>query len=169
MRKQRITWLLLAILTYVSPCFAQDGDIAFIDSTAFFHPQTGIKRLVNTVSHVDQQFAPRRAELVTLHEKLQRRLEKLSFSGPIPTDPRPMTKERRKALKGRIEVMQRSFEHKQEEVQREHDERMKEATAPIFKDIQTSLEELAKSRGIKTLLDASKTPCCAGDCSEKSR
>jgi Skp family chaperone for outer membrane proteins len=166
---KRITLLILILIVLAAPAFAQSGRIAFVDTSIFNDPDRGIKRLVNAVRSVDQEFAPHRAEFLDMQRRLQKQFGMFSFSGPIPTDPRPMTPERRKELKEQAEEMKRDFERKQKEVSNAYNERMNEIAAPIYEDIQKSLELFAKKRKITMLLDASKSTCCAGDCSTMSK
>jgi Skp family chaperone for outer membrane proteins len=147
------------LLAFTSTVFAQSDKIALVDTSAFSHPQSGIARLIKAIESVDREFAPRRAELSEMYARMTRLIERYSFVGPIPTDPRPMSPGLRKELKAQAETMRRSFERKQAEMQLAHSKRTEEVTAPIQQDIQKSLESFAKSRGITLLLDASKLTC----------
>ena len=153
---------MLVLLAVASPCFAQSSKVAFVDTSAFGDPQKGITRLVHAVELVEGEFALRRAELVEMHERLQKQMQEFAFAGPIPTDPRPMTPERRKQSREKAEVMRREFERKQEEVQRAYSNRLKEVAAPVYEDIRRSLKAFAESRGITILIDASSLSCPIG-------
>lgn len=162
MKAKRFIILTLALLTMTIPAFAQSDKIAIVDMNAFTHPQKGITRLLKIMESVEQEFAPRWAEIAGMYERLQKDLEKYSFAGPIPTDPRPMTAERRKELKEAADTMQHSIEQRETELQDAYRKRVKEATAPISQDIRNHLEAFAKSRGITLVLDASKAACVIG-------
>lgn len=166
---KRIALLTFAAFVLAVPCPAQTGRIAFVDSTAFIQPERGIKRLVNAVERVDLEFTPRRAELLEMQRRLQAKLEQFNFLGPIPTDPTPMTAARRTELKAQVEYLKRDFELKRTQVDRAYSKRVTEVSAPIYREIQHGLEEFARSRNITLLIDSSKSPCSAGDCSLMGR
>jgi Skp family chaperone for outer membrane proteins len=162
MKAKHLINLTLALLVLSIPVCAQSEKIAFVDMSAFIHPQKGITRLIKTTESVEQEFAPRWAEIAGMYERLQKELEKYSYAGPIPTDPRPMTPERRKELKETTDKIQRSIEQREADLQLDYSKRLKEATAPVSQDIRNHLETFAKSRGITLLLDSSKTACVVG-------
>ena len=158
--------LTLALLVLSIPVFAQSGKVAIVDTNAFTHPEKGIKRLIKAAESVEREFVPRWAELAGMYARLRKELEKLSFVGPIPTDPQPVTPERKRELKEATDAIQRSIEQRQAAMQLDYAKRTKEVTAPIFQEIRNSLEAFAKSRGIAVLIDASKSACLVG-CDEK--
>ena len=162
MKIKRFIPLMLALSALASPCFAQSSKVAFIDTSVFGDPQHGINSLVRAIEHVEGEFAQRRSELAEMQMRLQRQLQEFSFVGPIPTDPRPMTRERRKEAKERAETMRLEFEQKQEEMQRAYSNRLREATAQIYEDIRRSLKAFAEARGIKILIDAGNMSCPIG-------
>lgn len=162
MKAKQLINLTFALLIMTVPVFAQSEKIAFVDMNAFTHPQKGITRLIRVLESVEQEFVPRWAEIAKMYERLQKELEKVSYAGPIPTDPRPMTAERKKELKEAADTMQRSIEQRQAELQTDYSKRLEEVTAPVSQDIRNSLATFAKSRGITLLLDASKLVCVLG-------
>ncbi len=166
---KRIALLTFAALVLSAPCPAQSSRIAFVDSNVFIQPERGIKRLVNALSIVEGEFAPRRAELSDMQRRLQSKLEQFAYLGPIPTDPEPMTPERRTKLKEEAEQLKRDFELKQAQMDRAYSKRVNEIAAPIYEEIQQSLQKFARSRNITLLLDSSKSTCSAGDCSLMGR
>jgi Skp family chaperone for outer membrane proteins len=166
---KRILLLIFAALLASAPSFAQSPRIAFVDTNAFIQPERGIKRLLDALNNVERDFAPRRAELSDMQQRLQKLLEQFSYLGPIPTDPEPMTSERRTKLKEEAEQMKRNFELRQKAFDNAYDQRVRQTTAPIYKEIQHSLETFARTHNITMLLDASKSPCSAGDCSMMNR
>ncbi len=162
MKAKRLLNLTLALLILTIPVFAQSEKIALVDTNAFAYPQTGIARLIRVMESVEQEFVPRWTEIAGMYARLQKELEKYSFAGPIPTDPRPMTPERRKELKETADTMQRTIERREADLRLDYSKRLKEATAPVSLDIRNSLESFARSRGITLLLDTSKTACVVG-------
>lgn len=160
MKVEQVIFVPLLLLVLATSCPAQE--VAVIDTNIFGYTRKGITRLVKAMESVDREFEPRRAELLQMHERLQKQLEKFSFAGPIPTDPEPMTPERRRRTKAEAEEMRRLVAQKEEETQRVYSRRIREVTAPINDDIRKSLEAFAKARGIMMLLDASKLACLVG-------
>ena len=161
MRTTRVIFLLLLWLTLPAECPAQDK-VAIIDTSIFYSPQRGITRLVKAEAGVRREFEPRRAELLEMHERFVAHLKKFSFTGPIPTDPAPMTPERKRRIKSEAEEMRRFIERQQEAAQRAYSQRIKEITTPIDEDIRRSLKEFAKARGIAVVLAASGVSCLIG-------
>lgn len=162
MKIKLLVTLLLALLALASPCLAQSSKVAFVDTNAFGDPQHGITRLVRAVNLVESEFAPRRAALVEMHQRLEKQRQEFAFAGPIPTDPRPMTPERRKQSREKAELMQREFEQKQAEIDRDYSNRLNEVAAPVYEDIRRSLKAFAESRGITILIDVGKLSCPIG-------
>jgi hypothetical protein len=155
----RLLPLSFLLLVLAAPCPAQTTRVALIDTNAFTDPKHGITRLVNALSLVEKEFEKRHAKMLELHNLLLRQPSGPGFMGPIPTDPRPMTPERRKQLKEDAEKMRRSFEWEQKELQRAYDKRREEVRIPIFEDILRSLEAFAKARGITLLIDVNNLSC----------
>jgi Skp family chaperone for outer membrane proteins len=162
MKARQLINLTLALLITTIPVFAQSEKIALVDTDAFTHPQKGITRLNKALESVEQEFVPRWAEIARMYERLQKELNKFSYAGPIPTDPQPITAERRKASKDAADTMQRSIKQREAELQADYRKRIKEAMAPVSQDIRHNLESFAKARGITLLLDASKLACMVG-------
>lgn len=167
MKARQIINLVLVLLVQTIPVCAQSSKIAFVDTNAFTHPQKGIIRLSRIMESVEQEFVPRWSEIAGMYKRLQKELDKFSYAGPIPTDPRPMTPERKKALKEAADTIQLSIERREAELQLDYSKRLKEATAPVSQDIRNHLETFAKSRGITFLFDASKQACVVG-CDKKA-
>lgn len=167
MKPKRLITFAFTFAVLSAPASAQSGKVAIVDTRAFAHPQKGITRLIKTIESLERDHEQERAELVEMYERIDKESRKLAFSGPIPTDPQPMTPERRKRLKAKIEALRRSFARQEAETQRGYSRRYEEATALVLQDIRRKLESFAKSRGITVLLDAGKAPCLVG-CDEKS-
>ena len=162
MKGRQLLPLSLLLLVLAAPCLAQSTRVALIDTGAFTDPKKGITHLVNALSLVDREFEQRHARMLELHNLLLRQPDGSGFVGPIPTDPRPMTRERRKQLKEEAEKMRRSFEWERKELQRAYDKRLEEVRIPISEDILRSLEAFAKARGITMLIDVNNLSCPIG-------
>jgi Skp family chaperone for outer membrane proteins len=162
MKVKRLLNLALALLALGTPALAQSNKVAIVDTSAFTHPEKGITRLVRARESVEQAFAPRWAELAGMYTRLQKELEKLSFAGPIPADPHPMSPERKAKIKEAADAIQRSIEQRQAAMQLAFTKRAREVSAPILQEIRNSLEAFARARGIAVLIDANKSACLVG-------
>lgn len=157
----RIIILPLLLLVSATLCSAQSR-VAVVDTSVFPDARKGITRLVRALEGVEREFEPRRAELAEMHERVRTQIEAFSFAGPIPTDPEPVTPERRKRMKTEAEEMQRLVDERQAAFERARDRRVRDVTAPIERDIRASLEAFARARGIELLLDANGVSCLVG-------
>lgn len=173
MRKQAtsrlsLLLLLLAPVAVSPPCRAQTRStpttkVAVIDTRAFEHATTGIESLVRVHRLVDNEFAATRAELSLMYARLGEFEQRAAgWSGTIPTDPQPITPERKKELMKRFAEMRRQFDRHQNEVRKAYEARVKEVVAPVNEDIRRSLAAFARERGITMLLDASALNCPVG-------
>lgn len=154
--------LTLLLLVLAAPCAAQSTRVALIDTSAFDDLNNGIRRLANAVHLVDREFRQRHLKLSQMMELMARHPDGTGYAGPIPTDPRPMTRERKKQIKELAAEIRRSFELERKEYQRAYNERLEEVKTPIYRDILVSLEAFAKARGITMLIDASNLACPIG-------
>lgn len=159
--RQRFS-LTLVLMVLAVPCRAQSTRVALIDTSAFNDLDNGIKRLAQAVHLVDREFQQRQLKLSKMLELMTRNPGGTGYAGPIPTDPTPMTRERRKKLKEDAEELQRLFELERKEYQSAYNQRMEEVRVPIYRDINKSLEAFAGARGITMLIDASNLNCPIG-------
>ena len=162
MKGRQLFPLTLLVLILAAPCPAQSTRVALIDTSIFNDLTNGIRRLAQAVHLVDREFRQRQLKLSKMLELMTLNPGGTGYSGPIPTDPRPMTRERRKKLKEEAEELRRSFELERKEYQSAYNERLEEVTTPIYRDILMSLEAFAKARGITMLIDASNLACPIG-------
>ncbi|HVF86062.1 MAG TPA: hypothetical protein VM866_00670 [Pyrinomonadaceae bacterium] len=138
---------------------AQQKRIVLINSDAFLTPVSGVVRLVRAMEGVEREFAPHRRQLSEAHDEMQRQKELPGYSGPVPTDPRPMTPGRKKEIRDEIKAMTGALEKSQSQVQTAYERRMKEALAPIQEDIRLELQRFTGERGIEVLVDARSSEC----------
>lgn len=129
MKVERVIFVPLLLLILATLCSAQE--VAVIDPNIVSDPREGITRLVQAMGSVDREFEPRRTELLHMRQRLEKQVEKFSFAGPIPTDPEPMTPERRRRIKAAAEEMRRLVEQQEAAAQRAYSRRIKEVSAPI--------------------------------------
>jgi Skp family chaperone for outer membrane proteins len=158
--------LVFTSLALTSAVVAQSKAIAVVDTNEFIQPQRGITRLLRAMESVEREFAPQRAEISLMHELAAKEIEGYSFTGPIPTDPRPMTRERREKLKDKVTSVRNLIEKREAEMERSYIRRSQQVTDPILKEIRRSLKSFAQSRGITVLFNASPSACLIG-CAER--
>ena len=159
MHVQRSLLLLVATASLAVHAFAQQKRIALINSDAFMSPTGGILRLVRVMENAEREFEPRRRELMKAQDELQRYSGFPGYGGPIPTDPRPMTPERKKKIQGEIKALTEAFEKRQRQTQASFERRMKEVRAPVYADIQQELQRFVAERRIELLINASSLEC----------
>jgi Skp family chaperone for outer membrane proteins len=129
-----------------------DTKIALINTEAFGDEKAGIGRLVNAVKGVDREFTPRKNELQTLQQSIQKLttdIQTQQNSGVV--DPKAL-----QAKIDQLEQMKKDFTRKGEDAQAAYNKRMSEVAGPIYDDIGKSLDAFTKQRGITLLLDGSK-------------
>lgn len=151
--------LLIGITLLAIPAFAQQKRIALINSDAFLIPASGIVRLVRAMEGVEREFAPRRRQLSEAYDELHKLKEFPGYSGPIPTDPRPMTPERARGVRDEIKEMTGAIERVERQMQAAYERRMKEALDPIQEDIRLELQRFTRERGIELLIDGRSLAC----------
>lgn len=105
--------------------------VAFIDSHAFAHPETGVNKLVAALRSLEAEFKPRKDEMA----KLKEQLEAGSGDG--------------KRLEGEIK-------RKQATGQADFDRRFRQVAGPVYEDIGNSLKPFCKRHGISLLFDTSR-------------
>lgn len=159
MHVQRSLLLLVVTASFAIHAFAQQKRIALINSDAFMSPTGGIVRLVRAMENVEQEFAPRRRQLSEAYDELHRQKELPGYAGPIPTDPRPMTLERKKEIRDEIKALSGAFEKSQRQTQVAYERRMKEVLAPIREGIRLELQRFAGERAIELLIEARNFEC----------
>jgi hypothetical protein len=106
-----------------------DATVAFINTDTFADPLKGVTRLVNVAKTVEREFAPRRAEMLKLRERLG------SASGDE---------------KRRLEA---EIEKKAAAGQSAIERRWKELSVPVFEEIQAALKTFCVRQGISLLFD----------------
>jgi outer membrane protein len=141
--------------TPASPAPTQTGSlpetkIALVNTDEFADEKTGITRLVNTMKRVDGEFQPRRAELQTLQQQIEKATADLTKAQPLQ-DARVSQQQADK-----IEAMKTEFKRKGEDAQAAYQKRLQEALGPIYDDIGKALDAYAKTHGITLILDVTK-------------
>jgi len=124
--------------------------IALVNSDEFTDDKTGIVRLVIAMKKVDNEFGPRRTELQTLQQQIEKATADLTKAQPLQ-DARVSQQQADK-----IEMMKTEFKRKGEDAQAAYQKRLQEVLSPVYEDIGKALDAYAKARGITLILDVTK-------------
>ena len=141
--------------TPASPAPTQTGSlpetkIALVNTDEFADEKTGITRLVTTMKRVEGEFQPRRTELQTLQQQIEKATADLTKAQPLQ-DARVSQQQADK-----IEVMKTEFKRKGEDAQAAYQKKLQEVLGPIYDDIGKALDAYAKAHGITLILDVTK-------------
>lgn len=133
-----------------TPVNVPDSKIALINSQAFFDEKEGIVKLVSAMKRVDAEFQPRRTELQTLQQQIQKAESDLQKAAPVQ-DPKVSQQQQDK-----IDLMKKEFQRKGEDYEAAANKKFQEAMEPIQIEIVNALDAFAKARGITLVLDVAK-------------
>lgn len=127
-----------------------DAKIALVNTEDFADEKTGIVRLVAAMKRVDGEFQPRRTELQTLQQQIEKATADLSKAAPVQ-DPKVTAQQNEK-----IEQMKKDFQRKGEDAQAAYQKRLQDVLGPVYDDIGKALDVYAKAHGITLILDVTK-------------
>jgi Skp family chaperone for outer membrane proteins len=127
-----------------------DAKIALVNTEEFADEKTGIVRLVAAMKRVDGEFQPRRTELQTLQQQIEKATADLSKAAPVQ-DPKVTAQQNEK-----IEQMKKDYQRKGEDAQAAYQKRLQDVLGPVYDDIGKALDVYAKAHGITLILDVTK-------------
>jgi outer membrane protein len=127
-----------------------DAKIALVNTDDFADEKTGILRLVAAMKRVDAEFQPRRTELQTLQQQIEKATADLNKAAPVQ-DPKVTAQQNDK-----IEQMKKEYQRKGEDAQASYQKRLQEVLGPVYEDIGKALDAYAKAHGITLVLDVTK-------------
>jgi outer membrane protein len=141
--------------TPASPAPTQTGalpetKIALVNTDDFADEKTGITRLVSAMKRVDGEFQPRRTELQTLQQQIEKATADLTKAQPLQ-DARVSQQQADK-----IEGMKTEFKRRGEDAQAAYQKKLQEVLGPVYDDIGKALDAYAKAHGITLILDVTK-------------
>jgi len=141
--------------TTTTPASTQTGSmpetkIALVNTDEFADEKTGITRLVNAMKRVDGEFQPRRTELQTLQQQIEKATADLTKAQPLQ-DARVSQQQSDK-----IEGMKTEFKRRGEDAQAAYQKRLQDVLGPVYDDIGKALDAYAKAHGITLILDVTK-------------
>ena len=163
MKSFRLLVLPLLATALVAPLSAQpkspsviktieSARVAYVNSSAFLDPNTGIKKLVRANQALELEFSGTQSELSLLNEKLRTLAGELQKLSADPVANAKVISEKQ----GQGERMQRELAGKQQAAQEAFSKRAQEAQAPIITEIGQAIRVFAKERDISLLLDMAK-------------
>ncbi len=124
--------------------------IALVNTDEFADEKTGISRLVSAMKRVDGEFQPRRTELQTLQQTIDKSTADLNKAAPLQ-DAKVTQQQADK-----IEGMKTEFKRKGEDAQAAYQKKLQDVLGPIYDDIGKALDAYAKAHGITLILDVTK-------------
>ena len=102
------------------------------------------------LKRVDGEFQPRRTELQTLQQQIEKATADLTKAQPLQ-DARVSQQQADK-----IEGMKTDFKRKGEDAQAAYQKKLQDVLGPIYDDIGKALDTYAKAHGITLILDVTK-------------
>lgn len=133
-----------------NPGVIADGKIAIIDTDAFADPKTGITRLVSALEAVNRAFKPRSDELQRLRGQYDQIAKDIEATRNVADQ---------KSLAAKVdqaEMLKKDIERKTQDAQSAYQKNLREATEPVYKDINPALQAFARQRGVHLIFDVSK-------------
>lgn len=127
-----------------------DSKIALVDTDAFLDEKQGITKLVTAAKAVEAEFQPRRNELQTLQQQIDKATADLQKVQAVQ-DPKLSAQQQDK-----IDTMKKDMQRKGEDAQAAYQKRLQDKLGPVYEDIGKALDAYAKARGITMVLDVTK-------------
>jgi outer membrane protein len=124
--------------------------IALVNTDDFMDEKAGILRLVAAAKRVDGEFQPRRADLLTLNQTIEKQTADLQKASALQ-DPKVTQQQADK-----IEAMKTDLKRKGEDAQAAYQKRLQDVLGPVYDDIGKALDAYAKAHGITLILDVTK-------------
>lgn len=127
-----------------------ESKIALVNSDAFADEKTGIVKLVAAMKKVDAEFTPRRTELQSLQQQIEKATADLQKAAPVQDA--KVTQQQ----SDKLEQMKKDFQRRGEDAQAAYQKRFEEVLGPLQDEIGKALDAFAKARGITLILDVTK-------------
>ncbi|MDT7603315.1 MAG: outer membrane protein [Acidobacteriota bacterium] len=134
-----------------------EGKVAIIDTSAFADEKAGIRRIIEAVTRVNNEFQPRSTELQQLRARYDQLVKEINAT-PTTTDQQAVARKADDA-----DSLKRDIERKSEDAKTAYEKRLREALAPLQDDVFKALDAYAKENGISVIIDASQVPVLYGD------
>lgn len=137
-----------AAATTAVPAVPTNAMIAIVYTEGFSAAQGGITRLTNAAQTLEREFEPRRKELETIQQNLQKIATQVSTTQAVAKP------EEIQRLREQAETMQLELTRKGQDAQRAYEKRAGEVLAPIQTTINQALVEYARGRGFNMIFNA---------------
>jgi len=124
--------------------------IALVNTDEFTDEKTGIGRLVSAMKRVDNEFQPRRTELQTLQQQIEKATAELNKAAPVQDQ--KVTQQQ----SDKIDQLKKDYTRKGEDAQASYQKRLQEVLGPVYDEIGKALDVYAKAHGITLILDVTK-------------
>jgi outer membrane protein len=127
-----------------------EAKIALVNTDEFADEKTGIARLVSAMKRVDGEFQPRRTELQTLQQQIEKGTADLTKAAPVQDQ--KVTQQQ----SDKLELMKTDLKRRGEDAQAAYQKRLQEVLGPVYDEIGKALDAYAKAHGITLILDVTK-------------
>jgi outer membrane protein len=124
--------------------------IALVDTDEFLNEKSGIVRLVAAAKKVEAEFQPRRTELQTLQQQIDKMTADLQKAAPVQ-DPKVSAQQQ-----DAIDQKKKKLQRKGEDAQSSYQQRLQAMLGPVYDEIGKALDVYAKAHGITLILDVTK-------------
>jgi len=124
--------------------------IALVDTDEFLNEKNGIVRLVTAAKKVEGEFQPRRTELQTLQQQIDKMTADLQKAAPVQ-DPKVSAQQQ-----DAIDQKKKELQRKGEDAQTAYQQRLQAMLGPVYDEIGKALDVYAKAHGITLILDVTK-------------
>jgi Skp family chaperone for outer membrane proteins len=126
--------------------------LAYINTSAFMDPATGIKQLVKASQALELEFSSTQSELSLLNEKLRTLVGELQKLGTDATGNAKAIAEKQAAG----QQLQQQLQAKQQAAQEAYGKRAQEVQGPVATEIGKEMRNFAKERDLGMILDIAK-------------
>lgn len=123
------------------------GRVAVINTSAFT-AQNGIEQLRQQINRVNEMFKDRNAELEALRQRGEALQREIQTQGPN------LTPQALAAKQEELEELQVEATRKKEDLERDYNKAIREATDPVVERINNFLDSFAKQNNITLVLEA---------------
>jgi Skp family chaperone for outer membrane proteins len=163
MKSFRLLLLPLLVTAGLAPLAAQPAStpvlkaieparLAYVNSSSFLEPATGIKQLVKVYQGLELEFSPQQSELSLLQEKLRTIVGELNkLRAEATPDAKAIEEKQTAGL-----ALQQELQSKQQAAQQAFQQRQQELQGPVAAQIGKELNAFAVERDLGLIFDLAK-------------
>jgi outer membrane protein len=134
-----------------------NGKVALIDTSAFADEKSGIRRIVEAVTRVNNEFQPRSTELQGLRARYDQLVKEINDVKTV-SDQQALARKADDA-----DALKKDIDRKSEDAKAAYEKRLRDVLGPLQDDVFKALDAYAKENGISLIIDASQVPVLYGD------